>query len=132
MANKITIRRVDGEYVVRLWRDGKMYEPATYFTNDAEDAVVTAFDMAKRNDAEFKMPPALVKHAASLRSPPLSRAFAGLSGGLTTMPERCRFCESPMRNGICTRCGKPAGRPYKSNKDVRRASEIVKAARKKA
>lgn len=35
------------EYCARLYVDGKLYEPADYFTTDKADAIDTAFAMAK-------------------------------------------------------------------------------------
>lgn len=37
----ISRKNVHGEYVVRLWKNGKHYKPADYFTNDANDAEAT-------------------------------------------------------------------------------------------
>jgi len=39
---KTTIRKVDGEYQVRLYVDGKINKEATYFTSDKQDAINTA------------------------------------------------------------------------------------------
>jgi hypothetical protein len=51
-AVSLTIRKnVHGEYVVRLWRNGKHYKPADYFATDPDDAIATAQDMYKREVA---------------------------------------------------------------------------------
>jgi len=43
-------------YVVHLHKDGKHYEPADYFTNDEEDAHVTAKHMVKESlDEDFRV-----------------------------------------------------------------------------
>lgn len=45
-------RKVDtGEYRVRVYRCGKAYEPADYFTTDRNDAVATRLDMLEREKA---------------------------------------------------------------------------------
>lgn len=44
---KVTIKKVDGEYVVKLWINGKHYEPADYFTDDKDDAQRTAQTMVQ-------------------------------------------------------------------------------------
>jgi len=38
----------DGEFVVKAYKNGKYYEPASYYTDDWEDAVGTKADMEKR------------------------------------------------------------------------------------
>lgn len=45
---KTTIRREDGEYVVRLYVDGVRQKDANYYTDDKEDAELTAKDMERR------------------------------------------------------------------------------------
>lgn len=47
--NKVTISRKDGEFICRMWIDGKRYPAQDYFTNDKVDAIATAEHMAANN-----------------------------------------------------------------------------------
>jgi hypothetical protein len=53
-----TIRKNrEGEWVVRLWINGKHYEPADYFASGIQDAMETAQDMVKRASAGIGVNP---------------------------------------------------------------------------
>lgn len=42
------VRKIDGEYVVKVYINGKYSEDDTYYTDDKEDAINTRFDMITR------------------------------------------------------------------------------------
>lgn len=49
------VRKIDGEYVVKVYINGEYSEDDTYYTDDKEDAINTRFDMITRfaSDKDF-------------------------------------------------------------------------------
>jgi hypothetical protein len=48
---KLFYNRDESEYIVRIFRNGKLYAPADYFTDDKQDAILTGQNMLKEESA---------------------------------------------------------------------------------
>jgi hypothetical protein len=93
---KVTIRRAadgSGEWVVRLWVDGKQVKDAAYFTTDKTDAVETAKHMVNipGYDSAFRKPAGVIDCTPTWESIVMIHAGAAANGNEGAISELRRM-----------------------------------------